>query len=167
MSLLHFLPFEHLVGMVFECTIAQPREDILDEQIPQVPLVHHISRAQRAPLEPDTLAQECRNIDLLRENCSAQQSQQDDPPVPRNDVQVPLEVRCARVVNHKIHAFSSVQGRDLLRPVGRRGGVDRGVAVQGIRAERALRLRAGRGVDLWRRGVCAFCVWGEEFVKVS
>lgn len=126
--------------------IAKLRQRMLNQRIPQFPLILHIPTAQRTSLYPHPLKQQRRNIHSIRQLASTHEPQEHDASIPRRNVQVTLEIGRANKVDGKIDAGA-------VGDLGDFGGPVVGFVVEGLGdaelffEEVDFLLRAGCGVD--------------------
>jgi hypothetical protein len=119
---------------------------MLNQRIPQLPLILQIPTTQRTPLHPHPLKQQRRNIHSIRQLASTHQPQQHDASIPRRNVQVTLEIGRADKVDGEIDAGAGGELGDF-------GGPVVGFVVEGFCdaelffEEVDFLLRAGCGVD--------------------
>jgi hypothetical protein len=104
MRLHNILKPKNLLNKHLKRPITKLRQSMLNQRIPQLPLILHIPTAQRTPLHPYPLKQQRRNIHSIRQLTATHQPQKHDASIPRRNVQVTLEIGRADKVDGEIDA---------------------------------------------------------------
>jgi hypothetical protein len=147
----NLLKRKHLLDKHLERPIAKLGQRMLNQRIPQLPLILHIPTPQGTPLNPKPLIQQRPNIHSIRQLTTPHKTQKHHASIPRRNVQVTLEIRRPDKVNGEVHARAVGKLLEFAGPVVR-------LVVEGLGdaefffEEVDFLLRAGGGVD----GGCAF-----------
>ena len=140
-------PRKHLIDNGPDLTARQMMHDLLDEDIPQLPLIRRIPRPQRRSQHPDALVQQRAQVEAV-DLAPAHRRHEHDPGILRRGRRVAVPVVPPDQVDDEVDAPA---GGFALHGFGEVFGavVDRDVRAQGA-AEGALLVAAGCGEDFGR-----------------
>lgn len=147
MRVRHVLPAKHLLREHLQPAVAQARQGLVDDAVPEPALIRHVAGPQAAALEPDSFADEGRERGARGQGGAAEGSQVGDAAVGRDGVEVGCEVGLADEVDDDVDALAVRGGEDFLRPI-RLGAVVEALGrAEGVGAEGDFLVTAGRDVD--------------------
>lgn len=113
----HILKLEHLLNKDLELPTPQLLQRILNNHIPQLPLIPLITTPQRTPFIPHPLPQEIRNIHGPLNLNTPQKRQIHNPPIQRRSLQIILEIPSPDIIHDNINPAPIRSLTQFPRPV--------------------------------------------------
>ena len=117
MPLLNVLHLEDLLHNDLETPIHEPWQGMINQLIPQSPLVILISSPQRASLNPDPFPQDAADVRVTLDHNSAQIPQQDNTRISARSIQILVKIRRADKVNDDVDPLPVRRFEQSFRPV--------------------------------------------------
>lgn len=145
------LKLKHLLNKDLKLPTPQLLQRILNNRIPQLPLIPLIPTPQRTPLIPHSLPQEIRNIHPSLNLNTPQKRQVHNPPIQRRRLQVILEIPSPDIIHNDIDAAPIRSFTEFLRPI-LRAVIKPSCRTELVHAKGDFLVRARGDVDCGRTG---------------